>query len=135
MCFQYVSLIGFIYFNIQMDARVHRVLRTSQEEAALYIQLDYLLPELLKRKLVTESEYQQLSDDKRIPDEKNKALLHLIETKGGEKSFNLFIQALKAEKQHIGHEHLARVLKSHLIKQDIISSSKPYKKVHIKFCS
>lgn len=112
-----------------MDARVHRVLQTSQEEAATSIQLDYLLPELLKRKLVTESEYHQLSDDKRMLDEKNKTLLHLIETKGGEKSFNLFIQALEAEKQHIGHERLARVLKSRLIKQDIISSSKPYKKV------
>ena len=95
-----------------MDAaRVRQVLQTNQEEAAIYIQLDYLLPELRKRKLVTDLEFRQLSEEKRMSDEKNRALLRLIETKGGEKSFDLFIQALEAEKQHTGHEHLAKELR------------------------
>ena len=94
-----------------MDAaRVRQVLQTNQE-AAIYIQLDYLLPELRKRKLVTDLEFRQLSDERRMPDERNKALLRLIETKGGEKSFDLFLQALEAEKQHTGHEHLAKELR------------------------
>lgn len=94
-----------------MDAKVREVLQTNQGEAAIYIQLGYLLPELRKRNLVTDLEFRQLSDDRRMPDEKNRHLLRLIETKGGEKSFDLFVQALEAEKQHTGHDHLAKVLR------------------------
>ena len=93
-------------------AGVRQVLQTNQEEAAIYIQLDYLLPELRKRKLVTDLEFRQLSDERfRTTDEKNRALLRLIETKGGEKSFDLFVQALEAERHHANHEHLAKVLR------------------------
>ena len=92
-------------------ADVHRVLQTNQEEAVIRIQLDYLLPELHKRKLVTDLEFRQLSDDRKTSDEKNRILLHIIETKGGERSFDLFVRALEAEKQHVGHEYLAKVLR------------------------
>lgn len=51
-----------------MDAGVRQILQT--EEAAICIQLDYLLPELRKRKLVNDLEFRLLSDEKRIPDEK-----------------------------------------------------------------
>ena len=94
-----------------MDAGIRQVLQTNQEEAVTCIQLDYLLPELRKRKLVTDLEFRLLSDEKRMSDEKNRALLRLIETNGGEKSFDLFVQALEAEKQHTGHEHLAKELR------------------------
>ena len=83
----------------------------NQEEAVICIQLDYLLPELQKRKLVTDFEFQQLSDKSSMPDEKNRSLMHIIETKGGEKSFDLFIEALEAEQQHTNHKHLAEVLR------------------------
>ena len=95
-----------------MDAAgIRQILQTNLEEAAIYIKLEYLLPELRKRKLVTDLEFRQLSDEKRICDEKNRSLLRLIETKGGEKSFDQFVQALEAEKQHTGHEHLAKEFK------------------------
>jgi len=94
-----------------MDAGVRQVLQTSQEEAIMCIQLGYLLPELRKRKLVTDLEFRQFSDEKRMTDESNRALMRLIETKGGEKSFDLFVEALEAEKQHTGHEHLAKMLR------------------------
>ena len=87
------------------------MLQTSQEEAVICIQLGYLLPELRKRKLVTDSEFRQYSDEQRTSNERNRALMRLIETKGGEKSFDLFVEALEAEKQHTGHEHLAKVLR------------------------
>ena len=124
-----------------MDAGVRQVLQNSQEEAVICIQLSYLLPELRKRKLVTDLEFRQYSDEKRAADERNKALLRLIETKGGEKSFDLFVQALEAEKQHTGHEYLARKLregKSALKSRLIIPSArapipppKPAKKVRL----
>lgn len=102
-----------LHMDPRMDAGLRQVLQTNREEAGIYIQLDYLLPGLLTKKLVTESEFRKLSadDNKRTRDEKNKELLRLIETKGGEKSFDLFVQTLEAEKQHTGHEHLAGILK------------------------
>ena len=94
-----------------MDTGVRQLLQTNQDEAAICIQLYYLLPELRKRKLVTDLEFRQFSDERKTAEEKNKTLLRVIETKGGEKSFDLFVQALEAEKQHTGHEHLAKVLR------------------------
>ena len=95
----------------EMDTGVRQLLQTNQEEATICIDLYYLLPELRKRKLVTDLEFRQFSDERKTPEDKNKALLRAIETKGGEKSFDLFVQALEAEKQHTGHEHLAKVLR------------------------
>ena len=83
----------------------------NQEEAVMCIQLDYLLPELQKRKLVTDFEFQQLSDESSTSEEKNRFLMNIIESKGGEKSFNLFIQALEAEQWHTKHKYLAKVLR------------------------
>ena len=98
-----------------MDGGVSQVLQTSQEDAIKCIQLGYLLPELCKRKLLTDSELRQFSDEKRITDESNlesnRALMRLVEAKGGEKSFDLFVQALEAETQHPGHERLAKILR------------------------
>lgn len=125
----------YIWPVFKMETGVRQVLQTNQEEAAICIQLDYLLPELRRRKLVTDLEFRQLSDDKRMSDDKNKALLRLIETKGGEKSFDLFVQALEAERQHTGHEHLAKVLREAkaALKSRVITPPKPppkpYKKV------
>ena len=117
-------------------AGVHHLLQTNQEEAMVCIHPYYLLPELRKQKLVTDLEFCQLSDADKTLEEKNKALLRAIEMKGGEKSFDLFVQALEAEKQHMGHEHLAKVLrdakaalKSQLIVLPPKLPSKPIKKV------
>ena len=118
--------VTYVYvYNFKMDAVARQVLQANQEEAAIYIQLDYLLPELRKRKLVNDSELLLLSDERRMPDEKNRALLRLIETKGGEKTFNLFVQALEAEKKHIGHEHLAKELRKAAINSGLITPPTP----------
>ena len=118
------------------------MLQTSQEEAVICIQLGYLLPHLRSRKLVTDLEFRQYSDERRTSDERNRALMRLIETKGGEKSFDLFVEALEAEKQHIGHEHLAKMLrngKASLKSRLIIPRTapppppKPFKKVLIHY--
>ena len=82
----------------------------NREEAVMCIQLGCLLPELRKRKLVTEFEVHQLSDKIKAPKEKNRHLMSIIESKG-EKGFDLFIQALEAEKQHVNHSHLAKMLR------------------------
>ena len=121
---------------LQMDVGVRQLLQTNQEEAAICIQLYYLLPELRKRNLVTDMEFRRLSDDKKTPEDKNKALLSLIETKGGEKSFDLFVQALEAEKQHSGHEHLAKILRDAkaALKSRLIVPPKPPPKPPKKVC-
>ena len=108
-----------------MDAEVRQILQANLEEAATCIQLDYLLPELRKRKLVNDLEFCFLSDERRMPDEKNRSLLRLIETKG-EKSFDLFVQALEADKQRTGHEHLAKELrKAKAAKSGLITRPTP----------
>jgi len=86
----------------------------NREEAMICIRLSCLLPELLKRKLVTECEVSQLFDGVKTPEEKNRHLMCIIETKGV-KGFDLFIQALEAEKQHVKHNHLAKVLREEAI--------------------
>ena len=94
-----------------MDAGLRHILQTLQGEAAVYIELNYLLPELRKRNLVTEEEFLHLSDDRRNGSyERNKSLMSIIQSKGGEKSFDLFVNALQAEKKHTGHEHFAEEL-------------------------
>ena len=114
----------------EMDTKVRQLLQTNQEEAAICIQLCYLLPELRKRNLVTDSEFRQLSDERKTSEDKNKTLLRVIETKGGEKSFDLFVQALEAEKQHTGHDHLAKILRDAkaALKSRLIVPPKPLPK-------
>ena len=94
-----------------LDAGLRDILQNLQADITLTIQLTYLLPFLRKRHLVTETEFQQLSSDGRESEsaEKNLKLIRIIIGKG-EDAFDLFVEALQEEQEHLGHNSLAKRL-------------------------
>ena len=74
------------------------------------VQLTYLLPFLRQKRLVTETEFHQLaSDGQESEPERNEMLIRIIMTKG-EDAFDLFVEALQEEQEHLGHNSLAKRL-------------------------
>ena len=93
-----------------LDAELRDILQGLQSEMDITIQLTHLLPILRTKRLVTLSEFQQLSSDGKESDlEKNIKLIRIIIGKG-EKAFDLFIEALQEEGEHLGHDSLAKKL-------------------------
>ena len=92
-----------------LDAELREILQKMETDLKITIQLDTLLPILCKKHLVTQTEHQRLSNDKDSDAEKNGKLVRIIQGKG-ENAFDLFIEALKEEKDHIGHGSLAQKL-------------------------
>lgn len=91
-------------------ADLRHILQGLQSEIEVTIQLTHLLPILRTKRLLTQSEFQQLSNDGKESDlEKNRKLIRIIIAKG-ENAFNLFIEALQGEREHLGHESLAKRL-------------------------
>ena len=83
---------------------------------------------------MTEQEYQQLSNEKESDSEKNGKLVKIIIGKG-ESAFDLFIEALQEELEHLGHSSLARKLidqkkrlKAQLKPEPLPHSKKPLEK-------
>ena len=92
-----------------LDAELREILQRMETDLKLTIQLDTLLPILCKKHLVTQAEHQRLSSDKDSGAEKNGKLVRIIQGKG-ENAFDLFVEALREEKEHLGHASLAQKL-------------------------
>ena len=93
-----------------LDAELREILQGLQSDMEITIQLTHLLPILSAKRLVTQSEFQELSNDGKETDlEKNRKLIRIIIGKG-EKAFDLFIEALQEEREHLGHDSLAKKL-------------------------
>ena len=93
-----------------LDSNLRDVLQNLKSDITLTVQLPYLLPFLRQKRLVTETELQQLSSDGRESDsEKNGKLIRIIIGKG-EEAFDLFVKALQEEQEHLGHGSLAKRL-------------------------
>ena len=93
-----------------LDPNLRDVLQNLKSDITLTVQLPYLLPFLRQKRLVTETEFQQLSSDGKESDsEKNGKLIRIVIGKG-EEAFDLFIEALQEEKEHLGHNSLAKRL-------------------------
>ena len=93
-----------------LDSNLRDVLQNLKSDITLTVQLPYLLPYLRQKRLVTETELQQLSSDGRESDsEKNGRLIRIIIGKG-EEAFDLFVKALQEEQEHLGHSSLAKRL-------------------------
>ena len=93
-----------------LDVGLRDILQNMQSDITLTVQLSYLLPFLRQIRLVTESECQQLSSDGRESEsEKNAKLIRIIIGKG-ENAFDLFVEALLEEQEHLGHNSLAKRL-------------------------
>ena len=95
-----------------LDAGLRDILQSLQSDITLTIQLTPLLPLLRRKHLVSQAEFQHFSSgDKESDMDKNAKLMRIIITKG-EDAFDLFVEALQEEKEHLGHGSLAKRLLS-----------------------
>ena len=94
-----------------LSASHRNILQQHRSEIVSTINPSALLPLLLSKKLVTGEEFHEISDDSiRLSDEqRNGKLLDIIVKKGAE-AFDLFVNALREEDKHLGHESLAKTL-------------------------
>ena len=117
-----------------LPPRYHKILQQRRQEIVSTIQPNTLLPVLLSRKLVTEEEFREISDDLgRLSDgQRNGKLLDIVAKKGAN-AFDLFISALKEEDKHLGHESLAKTLEEE--KEKLSKHPNPQFHGHRRVCS
>ena len=106
-----------------LDAGLRNILQSEQSDITLTVQLSHLLPFLRKKQLVTEPEFQQLSNEKESDSEKNGKLIRIIIIGKGKDAYDLFIEALQEEQEHLGHSSLAKKLLDE--KKRLKAQSKP----------
>lgn len=76
------------------------------------LNMDTLVPHLLKNNLLTQGEYEEIDRDKETPRKQNQYfILKVLPRKGGN-AFEKFLESLKAEKEHLGHQELVKLLSS-----------------------
>ena len=94
-----------------LPASHNKILQQHRQEIVSTIHPNTLLPLLLSKKLVTDEEFHEISDDcSRLSDgQRNGKLLDIVAKKGAH-AFDLFVSALKEEEKHLGHESLAKIL-------------------------
>ena len=93
-----------------LSSALKDILQSMKSDITSTIQLTYLLPILRQKRLVTEAEFQQLSSKGRESDsEKNGKLIRIITGKG-EDAYDLFVEALQEEQEHLCHSSLANKL-------------------------
>lgn len=88
-----------------MDKRHEQILNDFGQELKTTLNIPCLLPGLVKRKLLTDAEIAQLRHPNKPDLEKNDEFMNILKTKGS-KAFGKFLEALKEEDQHLGHEDL-----------------------------
>ena len=88
-----------------MEKRHEHILNELGKELKSTLDLSYLLPGLVKRKLLTDGDVAKLSHPSKSSLEKNEEFLNILKTKGS-KAFPKFLEALQEEDQHLGHEDL-----------------------------
>ena len=93
-----------------LDPGLRDILQSLGSDIAITIQLPYLLPILRRKRLVTQSEFQQFSSEEKESDLKKNGKLIGIITGKGEDAFDLFIESLQEEEEHLGHSSLAKRL-------------------------
>ena len=74
------------------------------------LNMNALLPHLLKNDLLTIREYQEIDRDKDVPLRQNEYFLLTVLPGKGRNAFNMFVKCLKAEKRHLGHQDLIKIL-------------------------
>ena len=116
-----------------LPAKYHKILQQRRQDIVSTIQPNTLLPLLLSKKLVTEEEFKEISDDcGRISEgQRNGKLLDIVAKKGAN-AFDLFVTALKEEDKHLGHESLAKTLEEEKVKLSNYPSPQP--REHRRVC-
>ena len=69
------------------------------------LNLTYLLPHLMKRKLLTTKEEHRLKNEAKTDHDNNCEFIDYLKTKGS-RAFDLFLAALRDETEHLGHVDL-----------------------------
>ena len=72
--------------------------------------LEALLSHLLKKKLLSQCEYQELDFRRELRQRQNQYFLLNILPGKGRGAFNKFLECLKAEKEHLGHQDIVETL-------------------------
>ena len=88
-----------------MEKRQIKILDDFAPDLKLSLNLTYLLPHLMKRKLLTTSEEHKLKSQAKTDHENNSEFLDYLKTKGS-RAFALFLAALRDETEHLGHVDL-----------------------------
>lgn len=94
-----------------LDPNLRKILQTQLNEIASSVQLQHLLPILRNKDLVTDPEFESLSTSTESSYEKNRKMVTMVLQKG-KNAFNLFVEALQCEEDHIGHKSLAEKLQA-----------------------
>ena len=74
-----------------------------------YIDLNSLLPHLMKNDLLSSSDYYIFSNDLLTPTDRIDRLLAAVKTKGQE-GYDKFYTSLKGEHEHSGHHYLLTLI-------------------------
>lgn len=77
-----------------------------------YLDVNTLLPHLWEKGLLTPNERDTLDSMRMTPREKARYLLRRLQGKG-KRGFKLFLECLRDEKYHLGHEDLVKCLNSY----------------------
>lgn len=88
-----------------MEKRHLEVLDEFTTDLKSSLNLSYLLPHLMKRKLLTTSEEHKLKNQAKSDHDNNGEFLDYLKTKGS-RAFPLFLAALREETEHLGHVDL-----------------------------
>ena len=92
-----------------IERRHLEVLNTCDHDLMTTLSLPFLLPHLKECKLLAEKEVASLSKPGLNPPEVNRHFLDILKSKGS-RAFSLFLNALKKEDEHIGHQDLYELL-------------------------
>ena len=74
------------------------------------LNMEALLHHLLKRDLLTQDEYEVIDRYKEMPRKQNRHFLLNVLPRKGKSGFEKFLESLKAEKEHLGHQDLFELL-------------------------
>ena len=88
-----------------METRHDQILTDFAQVLKKTLNLTYLLPHLLQKRLVTAEEDELLRQQNRSTLDKNNEFLRILKTKGST-AFSKFLEALNEESQHLGHEDI-----------------------------
>jgi len=99
------------------DSKYRRLLQNCEREIAVQTNMLVLLPILRAIGLLIDEEFRLLHE---LPSyKKGSKLVEILQKKGAEGAFRRFIDALKQEKEHTGHENLVGKLQKE--KENILS--------------
>ena len=72
--------------------------------------METLLPHLLNNNLLTQDEYEVIDRYKELPRKQNRYFLLSVLPRKGVSAYEKFLESLKTETEHLGHQDLIKLL-------------------------